>query len=160
MFVVEPKWLLHLDDEAPDGCNLFYSTVHMTHALQRWNWYRCGQTTWRVSDRHERLVTVAAEVLATPCLKHLPQISVLVSSSSRAVESIVWVTWTFCLCFKISFYWQRVLYFYFLRSDAFWMTSISAINVLELRRHPHAKLFAHIYTWVLFWSFAYVLLHY
>jgi hypothetical protein len=29
--------------------------------------YRYGQTTWRVSDRYERLVTVAAEFLATPC---------------------------------------------------------------------------------------------
>jgi hypothetical protein len=29
----------------------------------------CGyeQTIWRVSDRDERLVTVAAEILATPC---------------------------------------------------------------------------------------------
>jgi hypothetical protein len=28
--------------------------------------YRYEQTTWRVNDRYERLVTVAAEVLATP----------------------------------------------------------------------------------------------
>jgi hypothetical protein len=51
--------------------------------------YNCGQTTWRVSDRYERLVTVAVEVLATPCWKQLSQVSVLDSSSSRAVESIV-----------------------------------------------------------------------
>jgi hypothetical protein len=69
-------------------------TVSDTH-------HRCGQITWRVSDRYERLVTVAVEVLATPCWKHLSQVSVLDSSSSRAVEYIVWVTWTFCLCFKI-----------------------------------------------------------
>jgi hypothetical protein len=53
------------------------------------------------------------EVLATPCWKHLSQISVLDSSSSRAVKkSFVWATWTFCLCFKISFHLKRVLYFY------------------------------------------------
>jgi hypothetical protein len=83
--------------------------------------YRHGKTTWRVSDRYERLVTVAAEVLATPCWKHLSQVSVLDSSSSRAVESIVWVKWTFCLCFKISFYWQKVLYFY------------SSVSLLEVK---------------------------
>jgi hypothetical protein len=31
------------------------------------NKYRYGETTWRVSDRYERLVTAMAEVLATPC---------------------------------------------------------------------------------------------
>jgi hypothetical protein len=62
------------------------------------NRYSYGQSTWCVD---ERLVTVAAEVLATSCWKHLSQVSVLNSSSSCAVQSIVWVTWTFCLCFEI-----------------------------------------------------------
>jgi hypothetical protein len=66
------------------------------------SYFRYEQTTWCVSDSHERLETVAVEVFAMPCWKHLPQVSVLDSSSSRAVKSILWVTWTFCLCFKIS----------------------------------------------------------
>jgi hypothetical protein len=57
--------------------------------------------TWANNSARERLVTVGAEVLATSCWKHLSQVSVLNSSSSRAVESIVWVTWTFCLWFRI-----------------------------------------------------------
>jgi hypothetical protein len=52
-------------------------------------YYICGRTTLRVSDRYERLVMVAAEVLAMPCGKHLSQVSDLDSSSSRAAESIV-----------------------------------------------------------------------
>jgi hypothetical protein len=36
------------------------------------------------------------------------------------------------------------------------MTSIIAINIIELWGHLHAKLFAHICTWVLFWSIALV----
>jgi hypothetical protein len=105
--------------------------------------YTYGQTTWRLSDRYERLVTVAAEVLSTPRWKHLSQVSVPDSSSSRAVESIVWVTWTLCcLCFKILFYWQTVLYFiqmvHLFRSDAFWMTNRNVFNFPELWRSAMA----------------------
>jgi hypothetical protein len=72
-----------------------------------------------VSDRYERLVTVAAEVLAAPFWKHLSEVSVPDSSSNRADKFIV----------------KRVL-----------MTSRIAINFLELWRHPHTKLFADTYT--------------
>jgi hypothetical protein len=103
---------------------------------------RCGQTTWRMSDRYGRLVTVAVHVLATSCWKHLSQASVLDSSSSRAVESIVWVAWTLCLCFMISFMIESYILFkrFTSRGQCVLNDSKIVINFLELWRHPHAKL--------------------
>jgi hypothetical protein len=49
--------------------------------------YNHRHTAWRVSDRYERLVTVVVQVLITSCCKYLSQVSVLDSSSRRAVKS-------------------------------------------------------------------------
>jgi hypothetical protein len=65
------------------------SHPHMQFMFLKGQRYDFGQTTWRVSGRYLRLVTVAVGVLATPCWKHLSQVSVLDSSSCRAVESTV-----------------------------------------------------------------------
>jgi hypothetical protein len=78
----------------------------LTHIRKHLNMYKYGQNIWCVSDRYERLVTVAAEVLTTPGWKHSSQVPVMDSGSSRAIKSTVWVTWTFCLRFYISFHWQ------------------------------------------------------
>lgn len=56
------------------------------------------QITWRISEHYERLVTVAAEVLATRGRKVLSWMSVLDSSSSRAcsgVPSVSYVNFLF-----------------------------------------------------------------
>lgn len=42
-----------------------------------------------MGDRFERLVTVAVEVMATPCGKHLSQVSVVDGNSGSADESTV-----------------------------------------------------------------------
>jgi hypothetical protein len=64
------------------------SLLHLIHRCQIVYSYTYGQTTWRVRDRYERLVTVAAEVLATPCWKHLSQVSVLCSSRVHSVSHV------------------------------------------------------------------------
>jgi hypothetical protein len=116
-----------------------------------WKIYRYWQTTVSMNNHYEKLITVAVEVLATPCWKHVSQVSVLDSSSSHAVESTVYAIWTLCLHLRFHFTGKEYYIFtqvvYFLRSNAFSMTSRTAINYfLDLWCHPHIKLYVHTYT--------------
>jgi hypothetical protein len=61
------------------------------------------QTTWRVIYHYERLVMSWWKFWLRHA-ENIFQFLDLDSISSRAVKSIAWVMWTFCLCFKISFY--------------------------------------------------------
>jgi hypothetical protein len=109
-----------------------YETIHLStgtflkfHNLILFQWeflashwnlkYRYGQPTWHVSDSYKQLITAVVDVLAMPCWKHWSQVSVLDSSSSRAVESTVRVMWTlfvlrFCFIDK-EYYFIKVFHF-------------------------------------------------
>jgi hypothetical protein len=108
-----------------------------------------GQLLGRVGDRYERLVKVAAEILATSSRKHLSQVSVLDSSSSRTILSLVWATCSvrvLSVLFIVKECYVLIQVVLFLRLNVFWMSSRGAVSFLELWRHPRAKMFAHIYS--------------
>jgi hypothetical protein len=136
------------------GPRMYRNTSVCAH--DKWEHMTCSSSMekiWANYVAHERPLRAARNgcggSLGHAMLKTFASSSVLDSRKSRAVESIVWVTWTFCLCFKISFNWQRVLYFiqvvHFFGLNSFWMTYRITVNFLELWRHPPAKMFAHIY---------------
>jgi hypothetical protein len=136
-------------------CNLTYSESELLLKGRILIWeigncqdlYSYGLTTWQVSDRYERLATVAAEVLATPCWKYLFRVSILDSGSSYAVENTVLVTWKLCLYFRIHFCCQRLQHVYscvsLLDVKCVLNDYTIAVTFLALWRYTHDHLFAH-----------------
>jgi hypothetical protein len=63
--------------------------VHLQGSVSR---YKYGHITWRVTDRYELLLKVAAEDVVTPRCKQLSQVSVCIAlKSSDRVHSISYV---------------------------------------------------------------------
>lgn len=99
--------------------------------------YRYVQIPLHVRDRYKQLATVVSEVPATPCWKHLPQVSVLNSNSSHAVDFTVLVTerslWVVRFRFSDKERSISAQVVHLFRQNAFWITeSLSIWTVTSL----------------------------